>query len=170
MLSRSYLNLCSRLIFFIVVAVGCLRAQDSPPAKPFQAVHLLWIDVQQPGAEDAVRSAITGLNQAITKAGCPECTYHLWKVVNAAQESYNYVQVSNWPSGTVYDKIHNSPEYIAASRNWEKLRSVVTREAYSRYTEIQLGNVTTARAAAAVPAEPMNYAAAESHGGLSKTR
>ncbi len=151
MLSRSCLNLCSFLIFSLVFAAACLKAQDPPPAKSFQTVHLLWIDLQQPNAESAVQSAIAGLNQAITKAGCPECTYHLWKVVDAAQGSYNYVQVSHWPSGAVYDKVHNSPGYIAASKNWVNLRSVVTKEAYNRYVEVQLENSNTTTAAAIEP-------------------
>ncbi len=152
MFLRFYLEKCARVVLCIVLFAGCLWAQDSAPDQPFQAVHLLWVDVHQPSAEIAVRSAIAGLNQVITKAGCPECTYHLWKVVDAAQGSYNYVQVSQWPSGTVYDKIHNSPEYIAASRNWENIRSVVTRETYSRYTEIQVNEQKIKNTASEFPA------------------
>ncbi len=137
MAPRSYLRFFLRLALCIALAAGCLLSQDSPPAEPFQAVHLLWIDVQQPNAEKAVLAAIAELNQAIVKAGCAECTYHLWKVVGATQGSYNYVQVSSWPSGAVYDKVHNSPEYLAASKNWLNLRSVVTREVYNRYVEVQ---------------------------------
>ena len=91
MLFRSYLNLCSLAMLCIMLVAGRLKAQNPPPAQPFQAIHLLWIDVQQPNAENAVRSAIQGLNQAITKAGCPECIYHLWRVVDATSGSYNYV-------------------------------------------------------------------------------
>ncbi len=147
------LGLCARVMLCIVLSAGCLWAQDPPPAQPFQAVHLLWIDVQQPNAEEAVRSAIGSLNQAVTKAGCSACAYHLWKVVDAAHGSYNYVQVSNWPSGAVYEKVHNSPEYLMASKNWANLRLVVTREAYSRYVEVQLGSSDTMKAATKVPTD-----------------
>ncbi len=140
-------------IVCLVLTSGYLRAQDPPPAQPFQAVHLLWIDTQQSNSEDAVRSALAGLNRAITKAGCSACTYQLWKVVDAAPGSYNYVQTSNWPSGTVYDRIHASPEYLRASKDWEKLRSVVTREAYNRYTAVALDDGPTMRAAASSSAE-----------------
>ena len=135
-----------RVFVCIVIATGALRAQNPPPAQPFQAVHLLWVDVQQPNAEASVRSAIAAMNQAITRAGCPECTYHLWRVVDAAQGGYRYVQVSHWPSGAVYTKIHNSPDYIAASQNWQNLRLVVTKEVYNRYVEVQPGKEDSTKA------------------------
>ena len=136
----------------LVAGLGSsLRAQDTPPDQPFQAVHLLWIDTQQPDAEHRVQTAVASLNRAIVKAGCPDCTYHLWKVVDAAKGSYNYVQVSSWPSGAVYSRVHASPEYLAASKGWGMLRSVVVREAYNRYVEVGLDQGGSSAAVAAAP-------------------
>jgi hypothetical protein len=98
---------------------------------------LLWIDVQQPNAEKTVLAAIAGMNDAIVKAGCAKCVYHLWKVSGEPNGQYNYLQISFWPGREAYEKVHNSPEYSAASKNWPELRSVVKGEVYNRYVEIQ---------------------------------
>ncbi len=112
-------------------------AQPSPaPAQAFQAIHLLWVDTQQPHAEERMRMALAGLNEAIRKAGCADCVYHLWRVSEGSPGSYNYMQQSDWPSRALYDKVHSSPDYTAASQAWAALRSVVTREVYVRQNEV----------------------------------
>lgn len=129
-----------RFVPFMVAlaASGIGRAQAPVAEQPSQAVHLLLLDAYNPNAEAVVRSAVTGINQAIVKAGCAACTYHLWKVVDAAPGSYNYVQTSTWPSKAMYEKVHTSPDYLAASGNWQTLRAVVMKEVYNRYAEIDL--------------------------------
>lgn len=112
----------------------------SAEAQPFQAVHLLWVDVQQSHAEERMRTAMAGLNEAIRKAGCAACVYHLWRVSEGSPGGYNYMQQSNWPSRAMYDQVHGSPDYARASQGWTTLRSVVTREVYVRQSEIPLDN------------------------------
>jgi hypothetical protein len=129
-----------KLAFCFGLAAISAIAQDSPPVQPFHAVHLLWIDVQQPDAEKTVLAAIAGMNKAIVKAGCPDCVYHLWKVSGDPNGKYTYLQIFFWPGREVYNKVHDSPEYAAASRNWATLRSVVKEEVYNRYVEIQPDN------------------------------
>jgi hypothetical protein len=119
----------------------CARAQsvptDAPPTQPFHAVHLLWIDLQQPDAEKTVLTAVASMNQVIAKAGCPDCIYHLWKVSGQQNGSHNYLLVSDWPGRAMYDKVHNSPEYLMGAQSWLRLRSVVKSEVYNRYVEMQ---------------------------------
>ena len=69
-----------RLALCFGLAAAGAMAQDSPPVQPFQATHLLWIDLQQPNAEKTVLAAMAEMNKAIVKAGCRKCVYHLWKV------------------------------------------------------------------------------------------
>ncbi len=136
--SLSLLLLCSTLLAGPVARAQPRTPAQSPPAdaQAFQAIHLLWVDVQQPRAEERIRAAIAGLNEAIRKAGCSTCVYHLWRVGEGSPGSYNYMQQSDWPSHTIYDKVHSSPDYAAASQAWAALRSVVTREVYVRQSEI----------------------------------
>lgn len=129
-----------RLALCFGLAAAGAMAQDSPPVQPFQATHLLWIDLQQPNAEKTVLAAMAEMNKAIVKAGCRKCVYHLWKVAGEPNGNYNYLQISFWPGREVYDKVHNSPVYTAASKSWETLRSVVKGEVYNRYVEIKPGN------------------------------
>ena len=122
----------------------------SDDAQAFQAVHLLWVDAQQPRAEERIRAAIGELNGAIRKAGCPGCVYHLWRVSEGAPGGYNYMQQSNWPSRAMYDKVHNSPDYVRASRGWVALRSLVTREVYVRQSEVPVESTSGSMAASAM--------------------
>ena len=125
------------LALFVGLTASCALAQDVAPVGPFHTVHMIRIDKQQAGAERAMLAAIAALNQAIVKAGCAECTYHLWRVEGEQQGTFNYLQISYWPGREVYDKIHNSPGYEAASKTWLLLRSAVTLELYNRFVEIK---------------------------------
>lgn len=125
------------LVLCIGLAAGCVLAQGEPPVGPFHTVHMIRIDGQQAGAERTMLTAIAAMNQAIVEAGCAECIYHLWKVSGEQQGTFNYLQISYWPGREVYDKVHNSPEYEAASKNWLLLRSAVMLELYNRFVEIK---------------------------------
>lgn len=118
-------------------------AQSSSAApQAFQAVHLLWVDTQQPHAEERMRTALARLNDAIRKAGCSACVYHLWRVSEASPGNYNYTQQSQWPSRAVYEKVHTSADYVAASQAWTALRSVVTQEVYVRQSEVPIEDLS----------------------------
>jgi hypothetical protein len=133
-------SLLLRLSLSAVLGSVCLlvRAQDAPPQEAFQAVHLIKVDTAtHPEAEKTMLAAIADMNKAIVKAGCKTCIYHLWKVAGDSGKGLNYLQISYWPGREVYEKVHNSAEYAAASKNWESLRSVVADEGYFRFVELK---------------------------------
>ena len=125
-----------RLVLCAALTPGCVLGQDAPPLGPFQAVHMLRVDLQRADAEKTMLAAIAEMNKAIAKAGCPECIYHLWKVSGTQNGSYNYIQISHWPGSAVYLKVHNDPGYTAASGKFSELRSVVQEEVYNRFEEV----------------------------------
>jgi hypothetical protein len=125
-----------RLVLCATLTAGCALAQGNPPVGPFQAVHMLRVDPQNAGAEKTMLAAIAEMNEEIAKAGCAECIYHLWKVSGKQNGSYNYIQISHWPGGAVYLKVHNDPGYAAASAKFSALRSVVQEEVYNRFEEV----------------------------------
>lgn len=125
-----------RLAWCVGLAAGCALAQGNAPVEPFQAVHLIRLDMQKPDAEKTLMKAISEMNRAIAKAGCAKCVYQLWKVAGEQNGTFNFLQISSWPGRAVYDKVHNSPEYEAASKSWPELRSVVQEELYNRYVEV----------------------------------
>lgn len=122
----------------LCVSSGC------PPIGPFHAVHMLRVDPRQTNAEKMVLAAVSDMNKAIVKAGCSECIYHLWRVSGTQNGRYNYLQISNWPGGAVYERIHSSASYRAASKEWLELRSVVQEEVYDRFEEIETATNTIA--------------------------
>lgn len=124
-------------IVYGVLATGRALAQNDAPVGPFHAVHMLRIDPQQANAEKIMLAAIADMNQAIVKAGCSSCIYHLWKVSGNQNGRYNYLQISSWPDRAVYENIHRSAAYTAASKEWLELRSVVQEEVYDRFEELE---------------------------------
>ena len=129
-----------RLAFCAAVGVASVMAQndDVPPDQPFQAVHL----INMPSADTAkvLLTAFTDINAAIAKAGCPKCTYHLWKVIGTQAGGFNYLWTSSWPGGEVYLKVHNSAEYQAAiNKHQEKIGPIMETQTYNRYVEVTSG-------------------------------
>jgi hypothetical protein len=55
------------------------RETPAPPAGPFEAVHLIRVKPDSPDAQKRMLAALAAMNEAIVKAGCDSCIYHLWK-------------------------------------------------------------------------------------------
>jgi hypothetical protein len=123
------------------VAIAALPAvaqnSDVPPDQPFQTVHL--INMPSPEAEKTMLAAVTDLNAAIAKAGCPKCIYHLWKVTGTQAGKFNYLWNSNWPGRDVYVKVHNSDAYQAATKKHEAIEKFMESQVYNRYVEVTAG-------------------------------
>ena len=128
-----------RLAVCAAVCVVSVLAQnpDTPPDKPFETVHL--INLPTAGDEKMMLAALVEINAAIGKAGCPKCSYHLYKVYGAQAGSYNYLWTSSWPSGSVYTKVHNSPEYQAAVQKHQDIEKIQATQVYNRYVEVTPG-------------------------------
>jgi hypothetical protein len=125
-----------RLTFCAAIGMisGVAQNQDPPPNQPFQAAHL--INLRSADAEKAFLAAVTDINAAIAKAGCPKCAYHLWKVIGTQAGDYNYLWTSNWPGREVYLKVHNSAEYQAAINRHQDMEAVMNMQIYNRYVEV----------------------------------
>lgn len=110
-------------------------AQEAPPAESFRAVHLTSLTPQQVAALQAWMSEI---NAAIEKAGHKEVRYRLYKVTGKQSGKYEYMWESSWPSGQVYKKVHDSPEWKAvASKHAAGLNELLKDEIYNRYVEVK---------------------------------
>jgi hypothetical protein len=132
-----------QLIFWIpraVVLMGLASqaySQVSPPDQAFQTVHLT-VSIN-PDAEKILMAAISDLNNAITKAGCPSCIYHLSKAYGEKPGPFPYMWIANWPDRATYEKIHASDAYNAAWNKHPELAPVRKGEIYTRYVEVTPG-------------------------------
>jgi hypothetical protein len=128
-----------RLVFCAWVTLVTAPGQnnDVPPDQPFQAVHL--INLKSADAEKTILAALTDINQAIAKAGCPKCAYHLWKVSGTQAGNYNALWTSSWPGRDVYTKVHNSAGYQAAINRHPDLDPIMQAQIYNRYVEVTSG-------------------------------
>jgi hypothetical protein len=126
-----------RFLIIGVVLVGMTLisavAQEAPPAQAFKAVHLTNLTPEQVAA---LQAWMTDMNAAMAKAGHPEIRYRLYKVIGKQAGKYEYLWESSWPSGDVYTKIHNSPEWRAVVERHSGIDAVLRDETYNRYVEV----------------------------------
>jgi hypothetical protein len=125
-----------RLAFCAGITLATALAQDVP-SQPFQAVHLY--NIKSAGAEKTILAALADYNQAIKKAGCAKCIYHLWKGTDQKSGERNYLWISSWPGREVYVKVHQSDEYLAVEKRHPELGPALGNEIYDRYVEIKPG-------------------------------
>ena len=115
------------------VATTATLAQEPPPKGPFKTVHLVTLT----DAEAAtIQNAISDMNAAVAKAGHPDIRYRLYKVTGKQAGSFNYLWESAWPSGEVYRKVHDSPEWAANMKKNSGLDALMKNEIYNRYVEV----------------------------------
>ena len=120
------------------LVVGCIAttatlAQEPAPKGPFKAVHLVTLT----DAEAAtIQNAIAEMNGAVAKAGHPDIRYRLYKVTGKQAGSFNYLWESSWPNGEVYQKVHDSPEWVATMKKLSGLEPIMKNEIYNRYVEV----------------------------------
>ena len=123
--------LCVIVLFPMCAARA--QTQDATPKGAFKAVHL--VNLKTPADVATLQSAIADMNTAIAKAGAKDVRYRLYKVTGTQAGIQAYMWESSWPSGEVYDKVHKSAEWIAASKK-HPLDAVTTDEIYNRYVEV----------------------------------
>jgi hypothetical protein len=127
---RHWMLLLVSLVF--VLATGAL-AQEPAPKEAFKAVHLVTLTSADVAT---LLSALADINAAVTKAGHPEVRYRLYRVVGKQMGSHNYMWESSWPSGAVYDKVHQSPAWQAATKKHPEMERLMKNEVYNRYVEV----------------------------------
>jgi hypothetical protein len=109
-------------------------AQEPTPAGAFKAVHLVSLTPQQVAA---LLSWMADMNAAIAKAGHKDVRYRLYKVTGKQAGKYEFMWESSWPSGDVYAKIHNRPEWKSiADKHSAGLSDLLKDEIYNRYVEV----------------------------------
>ena len=115
------------------IATTATLAQEPPPKGSFKAVHLVTLT----DAEAAtIQNAIADMNAAVAKAGHADIRYRLYKVTGKQAGSFNYLWESVWPSGEVYQKVHDSPEWTATMKKLSGLETLMKNEIYNRYVEV----------------------------------
>src|SRR5262245_11905359 len=126
-MTRSRKTLAGCLLGVVsVIAVPVTFGQDAPPDQPFKALHL--VTLPQGIAETTFLEALTDVNQAIAKAGCEACIYHLYKVYGKQAGAHAYIRESAWPGRAVYEKIHADAGYTAANKRHPELKKVAETE------------------------------------------
>ena len=122
------------LLVLLVAVLGTgPRAQESAPREAFKAVHLVTLTSTEMAT---LLAALADLNTAVAEAGHPEIRYRLYKVVGKQVGNHNYMWESSWPSGAVYDRVHNSPAFQAATKKHPEMERLMKNEVYNRYVEV----------------------------------
>ena len=119
-------------VALLVITVGAVTSQEPPPAGAFKAVHLVSLTPQQVAA---LQAWMADMNAALDKTGHKDIRYRLYKVIGKQAGSYEHMWESSWPSGDVYEKIHDSPsgrQSLKAPRDQRALKD----EIYNRYVEV----------------------------------
>jgi hypothetical protein len=116
-------------------AAAALHAQEPAPKGAFKAVHLVTL---APSEEASLRAALVDVNAAIAKAGHPEIRYQLFRIAGKQAGNYNLLWESSWPSGAVYDQVHNSPAFQETTKKHPEIEELRKAEVYNRYTEVAI--------------------------------
>ena len=130
---RQVHSLVLHLVVIAAFATPAL-AQDAPPKEAFKALHL--VTLKSAADVTTLQAAIADMNKAVATAGHPDIRYRVYKVFGKQAGAHNYLWESSWPSGDVYQKVHEHPEWVAASRKHPELEALMKGEVYNRYVEV----------------------------------
>jgi hypothetical protein len=64
----------------------------------------------------------------------------LYKVSGKQAGDYNYMWEAAFPSGSVYDAVHKSPDFLAAIKKHPEVEQLRKNEVYNRYVEVTSPN------------------------------
>jgi hypothetical protein len=121
------------VIVLFTISTALAQTQDATPKGAFKAVHL--VNLKTPADVATLQAAIADMNTAVAKAGAKDVRYRLYKVTGTQAGIQAYMWESSWPSGEVYDKVHKSAEWLAATTK-HPLDAVATDQIYNRYIEV----------------------------------
>jgi len=122
------------LALLVITVIPAAGQPDPPPAGPFRAVHLVSLTPQQVGI---LQAWIADINATMSKAGHKDVRYQLFKVFGKQTGKYEYMWESSWPSGAVYAKIHEMPEWRAVGERHPGVSELTKDEIYNRYVEVR---------------------------------
>ena len=120
-------------VAMLAIALVTTVAQERPPAQAFKAVHLTNLTPQQ---VVALQAWMADINAVMARAGHSEVRYRLYKVTGKQAGKYEYMWESSWPSGEIYKKIHDDPEWGAVTQRHPGLEGLLADEIYNRYVEV----------------------------------
>jgi len=103
------------------------------PSEGFKAVHLVSLTSSQ---ESSLLTALADVNAAVAQAGHPDVRYRLYKVSGKQDGKYTHMWESTWPSGAVYDQVHESTAFEAATKKHPQIEELMKDEVYNRYVEV----------------------------------
>lgn len=132
----THLRSLALVVAVAVVTVASAAAQEKPPAGAFKAVHLVNLTPQEIAT---VQAWMTDINAVLQKAGHRDIRYRLYKVTGKQAGKYEFLWESAWPSGEVYTKIHNSPEWKIVADKHSAVNALMKDEIYNRYVEVMPG-------------------------------
>jgi hypothetical protein len=116
-----------------MLGTWALAAQEPAPKGAFKTVHLVTLG---PTEESMLTAALAEINAAVAKAGHPQIRYRLYKVTGKQAGDYNYMWEATFPSGAVYDAVHKSPAFEAATKKHPEIDQLMKNEVYNRYVEV----------------------------------
>jgi hypothetical protein len=117
----------------LAMIVISATAQEAPPAGAFKAVHVTNLTPEQVAS---LQAWMADMNAVIARAGHPDVRYRLFKITGTQAGKYEYMWESSWPSGDVYTKVHNTPEWRAVAERHPGLDGLMKDEIYNRYVEV----------------------------------
>lgn len=110
---------------------------DSGPA-PAGSKSLHLFDLPAGVTEAEWSAALREMNSVVADMGYPNAGYFLYKTEGDDVKDYRYFFEGVWPSSEAYTKIHESPEWVAASKKmnplYEKIKAV---EMYRRVVRVE---------------------------------
>jgi hypothetical protein len=121
------------LVLAATLGTVALHAQEPPPKEAFKAVHLVTLT---PAQESKLLTAFVDMNAVFAQAGHPEIRYQLYKVTGKQVGNHSYMWESSWPSGAVYDELHKSSAFQAATKKHPEIEELMKNEVYNRYVEV----------------------------------
>ena len=118
------------LVLALAATLGTtvLLAQTPGPApsEEFKAVHLVSLTASQESS----------LLTALAQAGHADIRYRLYKVTGKQDGKYTHMWESTWPSGDIYDQVHKSAAFEAATKKHPEIEELMKEEVYNRYVEV----------------------------------
>ena len=121
------------LLMAVTLGAVVLHAQEPRPTEAFKAVHLVTLT---PAQEATVLAALADVNASVAQAGHPDIRYRLYKVTGRQAGNFSHMWESSWPSGAVYDQVHQSPSFQAATKKHPQLEELMKTDIYNRYVEV----------------------------------
>ena len=103
------------------------------PSEEFKAVHLVSLTASQ---KSSLLTALADVNAAVAQAGHAGIRYRLYKVTGKQDGKYTHMWESTWPSGDIYDQVHKSAAFEAATKKHPEIEELMKEEVYNRYVEV----------------------------------